>query len=260
VIDLHTHILPGLDDGARSLDEAIMLCRHALADGTTTIVATPHSLPRDGLPGLRLRPDAVLNGMQHLQRALDDAGVAVRLLPGMEMTFEPDLAVRATRRLTLNHSRYLLLELPFSVVPAGTGELLFRLQVAGLVPVIAHPERNAVIAHQPALLYDFVSRGCLAQVTAGSLTGAFGRTVQAAAQVLVQSELAQIVASDAHWYPRRPTGLSQAVEVVTRLAGRERAEAMVVGAPKAILEDAPVTGYRPVLPRRRRWWQFWSGS
>ncbi|MGH2350946.1 MAG: tyrosine-protein phosphatase [Chloroflexota bacterium] len=257
MIDLHTHLLPGVDDGARSLEEALALCAHAAADGTTVAVATPHG-GGDALGGASRPTLAEVTGWTAtLQSEVDQAGISLRLVPGMEIAYEVDLLGGGEAPVTLGGSPYLLLELPASLFPTGTPELVFRLQAAGYVPVIAHPERNLGIMERPEALYDLVTRGCLAQLTAMSLTGAFGPAVRATAEALLAAGLVQVIASDAHWFPERPTGLSAAVGQAARIVGRRQAMAMVTSAPQAILAGQPVTGVKPVAPKRQRQWKFW---
>ena len=168
----------------------------------------------------------------------------------------PDLAAAgdgcSAGPVTLGGSRCLLLELPALGVPLSVPDVVFRLQLAGYVPIIAHPERNAGIAARPERLYDLVSRGCLAQVTAHSLTGALGKTVLATAQRLLRADLVHVIASDAHRLPERPTGLSAAVTAAARIVGRDRARAMVTVVPQAVLDGRPIAGFAPVVPSARR--------
>jgi protein-tyrosine phosphatase len=251
-------VLPGVDDGAGSLEEALALCRCAVEDGTRIAVATPHSCTHDAAPRRApLDPARVAESTAVLQAGLEAAGIPLELLPGMEVAVEPNLLEQTDALVTLAGSRYLLLEMPAQFVPPGMVELAFQLQLAGYVPVIAHPERNQAVIDRPALLYELVSRGCLAQLTAGSLTGAFGQVIQAASEVLLEAGLMHVIASDAHWFPERPTGLSAAVAEATKLVGPTRAAAMVTTTPRAILDDREVVGAPPSLPRRKHRWSLW---
>lgn len=267
MIDLHAHLLPGVDDGARSLDEAISLARLAVEDGTSVVVVTPHAGGRDAAaPAARLTAAQVQRWTAALQAELDAARLPLRLVPGMEVFVEAALFERLsqsdqTDRLpVLGQSRYVLLELPPHALPPRLPDLLFHLQAAGYVPLIAHPERNAAMVEQPHLLYEMVARGCLAQVTAMSLTGAFGPRVQAAAELLLEHELVHVIASDAHWFPERPTGLSTAVARAAALIGEEQARAMVTTVPRGVLENQPPEsfGFTPRVPQQRRRWWPWS--
>jgi protein-tyrosine phosphatase len=254
VIDLHTHILPGLDDGARTLDESLAMARTALADGITTLAATPHDT--GVVPDY---PSRVRAQTAQLQAALEEGGLDVRLVPGSELYAVPDLVgrLRAGRALTLGSSRYFLLEFPLTDLPIFAAQLVFEAQVAGFTPIVAHPARTAAIQHDPNQLYELVERGVLAQITSGSLTGAFGPQIQATARILVEHNLAHLIASDAHGTGYRAPRISEGVRVAERIVGEETAQAMVTTRPQAILSDQPITVAPPRRYRRRRRW-FWS--
>lgn len=250
MIDLHAHILPGLDDGAANLDVAVAMARLAAADGVTTIVATPHS--GEGQPGLERQ--TLTAHVRELQTALDREGVTVSLVAGMEVYLVPDSAAQAAegRLLCLGDSRYILVELPLFELPPYTEQALFELQVKGFAPILAHPERNAVLTHEPERLVPLVERGVLVQVTAGSLLGAFGRQVQESAVLLLERRLAHVIASDAHNASSRAPVLSAAVEAAAGVVGREAALAMVISLPRAILAGETVAAPPPLPTRSRR--------
>lgn len=254
MIDLHTHILPALDDGARTLDEALAMACIALADGITCLAATPHDMGT--LPDY---PNRVKERMAEVQAALREEGIELHLVMGSELYAVPDLAtrLRAGRALTLGGSRYFLLEFPLTDLPIYAAQLIFETQAAGFTPIVAHPARNAAIQRDPNRLYELVERGVLAQITSGSLTGIFGPQVQATARALVKHNLVHFIASDAHGTGYRAPRLSEAVDAVAELMGREVAQAMVTTRPQTILANQllavePPRRYRP----RRRW--FWS--
>lgn len=253
VIDLHTHILPSLDDGPAILDESLAMGRIALADGITCLTATPHDT------GMALGyPDQVKARVAEVRAAFQEEGMELRLVVGSELYSVPDLAVRlrSGQALTLGGSRYILLEFPLTDFPIYADQLVFEIQTAGFTPILAHPARNAAIQDDPNQLYDLVERGVLAQVTSGSLTGVFGSQVQASAKVLVEHRLVHLIASDAHDADHRAPQLSEAVEVAAGILGQEAARAMVTTRPQAILSDQPLTVEPPQQVRRRGRW-FW---
>jgi len=223
LIDLHCHILPGIDDGAASLDDSLAIARLALQDGVRRVVATPHW----GEGAFTGTGAEIQERVRTLQRELLGRGVGLEILAGAELFLSPEVPARCAEDplLTLNGSRYLLVELPFRMVPPYAEQILFELQLQGIVPVIAHPERNAEITANPELLRKLVDRGALAQVTAGSLEGAFGSRVRRAAETLVKGRLVQIIASDAHSARGRPPRLEGAVRRAAQLVGDEAARA-----------------------------------
>jgi protein-tyrosine phosphatase len=253
MIDLHAHILPAVDDGPVNMEEALAMARLAAADGIRTMVATPHS--GDWQPALSAT--SLRSRVVQLQAVLDREAVALTVVMGMEVYLDPDTAWRAVQgsALCLGETKYLLVELPLHEYPSYTEQALFELQARGFRPILAHPERNAVLAREPARLVPLVERGILAQVTAGSLAGRFGRHVLAAAELLLEHRLVHVIASDAHGFGARSPVMSVGVAAAAALVGAERARAMVTTIPAAILAGQEI-GAEPPLPlttRRRSW-------
>jgi protein-tyrosine phosphatase len=257
MIDIHCHVLPGVDDGANDLDESIAIAEAAARDGTRTVVATPHGA-EGAYGGDQLETQ---RRVERLQSELTRRGVELEVLAGLEVRIVPDLAFLHSegRVFTLNGSRYLLVELPPQTLPLYTDQALFDLQLRQLVPVIAHPERNLSIAASPEILWRMVDRGMLAQVTAGSLIGLFGPRTREVAESLVAHRMVQIIASDAHSSGSRGRGpaLSAAVKRAEELIGREAAEAMVTITPLAIIRNESIRVPEPEpLGQRRSWFRF----
>lgn len=245
MIDLYSHILPGLDDGAASEEEALEIARAAVADGIHTMAATPHV--RSDYP---TSPTAMEGALAALRTALARAAVPLDLRSGGEIALDrlDDLEPGDLRRFGLGGTRYLLLETPYSGWPLGLAEQLFRVRLSGFVPVLAHPERNSDVIADPGRLAPLVEAGTLLQLTASSLDGRAGRAAAAAARHLVESRLACVVASDAHTPSVRGVGLSRAVAAIGDAAlGRWLTELV----PAAILADDPIPERPTAVPRRR---------
>ncbi len=255
MIDLHCHILPGVDDGPEGVDGAVALAQDALRDGVHTVVATPHGNVEWGFQGdeSEARERVATLRAEFTRRQLE-----LELLPGLEVALTPDVPALCTegRLFTLNGSRYLLVEFPIQLVPSYAEATLFRLQIQKLVPVIAHPERNTQIAADPEILLQMVRRGMLAQITAGSLVGAFGAATQRVAEALLTRGLAHVIASDAHLINGRSFSLSRALQRAESLVGEESARAMVTTVPEAILQDQEVVCPEPRPAPRRTWFPF----
>jgi protein-tyrosine phosphatase len=245
LIDLHFHCLPGIDDGPEAWDEAVEMCREAAAEGTTSIVATPHVL-RDGWlnddvaarDALILRLNTLLGGQPSV-------------LPGCEYWYSSDMVDlvekgEAGPLTCVNRSRYLLVEFAPGFVPANAEATFHELIVLNVVPVIAHPERNLVFARSPERLASLVVRGALAQLTAGSLLGEFGKLAQSAATEFVGRGLAHVVASDAHSLKVRPPRMAAARERVRKTFGAEVEEGLFEANPNAMVRNAPL----PWVPGR----------
>jgi protein-tyrosine phosphatase len=246
LIDLHTHVLPDLDDGARSLEDSVALGRAAAADGVLAMAATPHV--RDDFPTTPERMEAAL---AEVRRAFETEDVPVTVASGGEIAYSrlDALTREELGRFTLGGTgRYLLLELPYVGWPLDLEQRVFELVASGLLPVIAHPERIAEVQADARHLERAVAIGALVQVTAASLDGRLGRGARGAAERLLDLELAHMVASDAHTPDVRAAGLSAACE---SLADDRLARWLTEDVPRAILggEEIPE---RPPRPRRRR--------
>ena len=234
MIDLHFHCLPGIDDGPTTWEDAVALCRAAEADGVQTIVATPHVLRDDWVNDKPQDRDQLLS---ELNRRL--AGHP-KVVPGCEYFFSLDAIELWQQGETLdglNRSSYLLLEFPATRVPENAEAIFHELALIGVTPVIAHPERNLVLAQAPEKLARLIEVGGIAQITAGSVVGTFGRAALAATELVLNQGLVHVIASDAHSVARRPPQLSAARERIRKIWGSEIEAALFDANPAAILSD-----------------------
>jgi len=250
VIDLHTHVLPGVDDGPATVEGSLELARLAAERGTTEIVATPHvswDVPTSAA--------TVAEGVAALQPRLDEEGIAIRLRTGGELAISraTELDDEELRGLRLGGGEWILAECPLSSAATGFDALLHHLQARGNRILLAHPERSPVLQRDPAKLRAFLDAGMLASITAGSLVGRFGSTVQRFTHDLVEEGLVHNVASDAHDARRRPPGMAGPLrEADADLPGlADRTEWMCVDVPRAILDGGPVPRPPGDAPRRR---------
>lgn len=233
MIDIHHHCIPGVDDGPRDLAQAVELCLAAAADGITTIIATPHVLR--GAWQNRSR-DLLETSLAALR---NEVGDRVELVLGSEYFFDFDMVEVLTTEnaiVPLAGSRYVLVEFDAHSVPPLVDAPFYRAQLAGWIPIVAHPERNTVFQAKPSLLRLLVSRGARMQVTAGSLLGDFGDDARKCAARWIGEGLVHFVATDAHNVKRRPPRLSAARAVLRQIAGDEVADALVLENPRAVLE------------------------
>ncbi|ABO51500.1 PHP C-terminal domain protein [Desulforamulus reducens MI-1] len=246
MIDLHCHILPNIDDGAKDQAISLEMAAKAVQEGITTIIATPHCIPEVYFT----ERQAILSAVAELQKLLDGAGLPLKILPGMEVHLTLDAAQRLAQgsALTLNDTgKYVLLEFPMNHVPAYSGQVIFEIMLKGIKPILAHPERNREIIESPQVLYQLQEKGCLVQVTAGSLTGRFGSKIQQLTQDFVRLGWVDFIASDAHDPIKRPFLLREARLVVEELVGRERALQLVLGNPEKVTKGEAI-GKGEVLP------------
>ena len=233
MVDLHCHVLPGIDDGAENLEQSLDFCRIALEDGITTLVATPHQKP--GV--FDNPPEAIRQKLHDLRSAILGAGVQVEIVEGAEVYCTPDLPARfhSGQVTTIGGAgRYLLLELPYQQAPIRVEETIFQLRLAGITPVLAHPERIAYFSSDLTRLEKLVRLGCLSQLTGAALLGGFGEKVRDYCCRIMERSLAHIISSDAHDAVYRPPVLSRAREAAAEVVGEERATQMVFEIPLAV--------------------------
>lgn len=251
MIDLHCHIIPGFDDGANSVEAALGMARMAVQDGIRYVAATPHHLNGRYINEASLIGPAV----ERLNAELQAHGIPLHVAAGQEIRYVKRVwsDLDTGNFAALNGSRYLLIELPASHVPEELSEFVYELGVSGYVPVIAHPERNAELADDPAKLAGLVRLGALGQVTAQSLLGGFGRGVQRSAVAMCRMDAIHIVASDAHDTRRRPFGLSAAYSWIERRLGADTADYYKMNAQAIWSNDDVVTR----MPQEKKRWLFW---
>lgn len=236
MIDIHNHLLPGIDDGAEDMDEALALARLAVADGVTHLVCTPHMHP--GLyDNDRAGIEAALAGYR---TALAEAGIDLKVAAAAEVRFGLEVMTGATDGTMpllgdWEGRRVLLLEFPHTEIPFGAERLTGWLIDRNIVPMIAHPERNRDIVNNPDRLTPFIEQGCLTQVTASALTGQFGERSQACAEALILEGEATCIASDAHNIRNRVPCLAQARARVAEIADEATAQQLSVDQPWQIV-------------------------
>lgn len=231
MVDIHCHILPGIDDGSKSWEMTAEMCRMAVQDGITHIVATPHS--NDTWAYNRERFAEMLG---HLHDA-GDGKLTFSL--GCDFHFSRQNiqdAVENPRRFTIGDTQYLLIEFSDSGIPPSVTQDILSIRSSGMIPIITHPERNQPLLKKPEQVLDLVEQGCLVQVTANSLTGAWGKRSQTMAEWLLKQGAVHVIASDAHDPVRRRPIMSEARDAVAAMVGTEAAEALVTHNPGAIVE------------------------
>jgi len=234
MIDIHCHILPGLDDGARTMDEAVSMARIAAADGIQTLVAAAHITP--GV--YDNTPDAITAAARALADRLKEEGIPLRIIPGADVRMTPELVEGDGRFLCINRDTpYFLFEFPHDLIPPGTDRLVGELRGRGWIPVITHPERNRELQRRPEKLDPFIQLGCLVQITAMSLTGGFGPRAKSVSERYLKDGWVDLIATDAHDTEKRPPILSLALRRAEEMAGAGAARAMVFETPEMILKS-----------------------
>jgi protein-tyrosine phosphatase len=255
-IDIHFHILPEVDDGPKNLQQALEMARVALAEGISTIIATPHPDFDKGVGGL----EETTRLVDEFRGQLLKAGIiGLNIVAGTEAYLEPDVLERLEKNqlITLNSSRYLLLEFPPINAPINIENFIFLIRNAGYVPVIAHPERYRYVQDNPECLANLVRLGCLSQVTAGAVWGKFGKRCQKTAEILIRHNLCHLLASDAHNPDVRPPGFSLCIPELERLAGVGAAEKYLFEVPGYILNNELYEPGSPEKIKSQTVWKFW---
>lgn len=260
MVDLHSHILPAVDDGAQDWDTSLTMMAMAEQAGTKMIVATPHShdfwrpkaAPRDLIPQL----------VKEANQRAQQAGLQIEVFPGQECIIDHNLVadLKAGALLTLGMSRTVLLELPFVMWPTYFESIVFDLQVAGYTVLLAHPARYKAVQDDPNLLLPFVERGVYMQINTTSIEGRFGLKTEETAQKLLEHNLAHVIASDAHTTRGRPPKLQKARDKAAAWIGEAAANQMCNETPLALLrgETPPMPEPRQIeLSKRRKWFFNW---
>ena len=249
--DIHSHILYGVDDGAKTLEESLAMLRLAAEAGTTDIVATPH-----------------VNGQFEFDPELIDERIAelnarstIRIHRGCDFHLEAENiedAIANPDKYTINNRGYLLVEFPDLSIFTSTQEILSDLISAGMMPIITHPERNNHLRQRLIDIGHWVELGCMVQVTAGSVTGRFGGRAKSCVDQLMERGLIHFVASDAHDLEHRPPSLREAYAELKRRWGAERVDPLFVDNPGAVLTGEAIDVDPVPYAKRRKWYQFWG--
>ena len=237
MIDLHCHMLPGIDDGAHDLSVSLQMARVAVEQGITVVACTPHILP--GL--YHNSGPAIRQAIKLLQDALDENGIPLQLTTGADVHMAPDFVagLRSGRLLSIADSRYVLVEPPHHSAPPQLEDFFFNLVVAGYVPILTHPERLSWVPSRYDVIKRLARGGVWMQITSGSFTGAFGRNALYWAERLLDEGCVHLIASDAHDAERRPPDLAAGREFVAKRVGNEEAQRLVLTRPMGVLKDEP---------------------
>lgn len=221
MIDLHCHILPGIDDGAKTLEDTLKMLRSAVEEGIVVITASPHHNPQ-----YNNEREGILNKVSEVAQLIERENLPIQVLPGQEVRIYGEvLKDYAAGKLvtSADNTKYMLIEFPSNHVPGYAKQLFYQMILQGLQPILVHPERNAGIIEHPELLYGFVEQGVLSQVTASSVTGHFGKKIQKLTFQMMENNLTHFIASDAHNVTSRAFKMKQAFEIVEKRYGESLA-------------------------------------
>ena len=238
--DIHCHILPNIDDGASSPTESLNMARTAIDDGTKSLIATPHQLGSNA----QLTAEEIKRSLIELEEVIQNEGLVLTIRSGADVRIDPELPklLKEGRVLTLaDRGKHVLLELPHdSYFPLD--RLLTALRRQGIVGILSHPERNRGIIKDPEVMWDIIEAGGLLQITAASLTGAFGSSCRRVAELAVDEGLVHFIASDAHDTKNRPFGMRDAYDTICDTAGEKLADLVCCENPARVFEGDDVKG------------------
>jgi len=246
MIDIHSHIIPAVDDGSSSMKESLEMLKIAWEDGVKAIVATPHIF---GQSSRVKHIEHLHHKFMELKKSAEDHHIEIEIMPGAEVFFVSDLREKLKTywsALTINYSNYFLLEFPADIVFPGSEEYIFELVTDGFIPIICHPERNLAFQQNPHLLYQLLQAGALTQIDAGSLRGDYGLSAYSASVELLKHNLVYIIASDSHHQEFLVPGLSF---VYKKLRGieKEKIDMMVEKIPLAIVSNSAPPDIGPMI-------------
>ena len=239
MIDIHAHILPAIDDGPETIEEAIEICKVAANDGIKTIVATPHS--KDGV--YETKSAEIIKAVDTLNTQLLVNQIDIDILPGAEIHISEGLveSIKNADVLTINNGgKFILFELPFVFIPPGTDKFIFNLKSNGIVPIIAHAERILAFQRKPELVGQLVQIGARVQVNAHGLTKRANPVERKCAEWLLKNRLVHFIATDVHSLTGRPPILSKAVECAARIVGEEEARKLVCHNPERMINGLDI--------------------
>lgn len=261
MIDIHSHILPGLDDGAKNIEETLGMVRQLHEAGFKTLIATPHVLEGREF----LSPAEILAVTEQVRERVAEAGIPVKILPGAENYIFPDMAkwAREGKLLTLgNTGKYILVELPMLEIPHYTDQVFFELQVNGMTPVLAHPERQRVLADEPEHLLDWAKKGVFFQLNLRSLSGKYGPQARLLAELMLHNDLIHFIGSDAHRVFQSESTYPEALQNIKEIVSEERFQEITLTNSQSMVEGKPMYCIRdqffiePALKKRKS--GFWS--
>ena len=251
MIDLHTHILPGVDDGAVDLEVSLSMGRYGAEGGLNVVAATPHFYQ---IPDWNL----VKKKVAELQQEFDQAEIPLKLVPGAELMIDLDLLELDTMEIPTygDGGKFCLIELPLQQIPMYTEEVIFNLQTRGITPIIAHPERYAAVVEAPNLALEWIRQGCLIQMNAGSILGRFGSKILETAEIMLTHQMVHLVGSDAHGFERRRLNLPEARDALKNIVGSTVARHLTETNPDLILKGTFQATAKPQEYRKRKRFLF----
>ena len=235
MIDIHSHILPWVDDGAKDIAMSIDMAKMYLDNGITKVIATPHYI--EGSRAISIEEN--IAALEELRKELLKEKLEIEIFLGNEVYISPNMLENIDNKkvCTLNNTRYVLIELPMNDIPIYVENVIYTLLIEGYVPIIAHPERNIKIMEDPNILYNYISKGALAQLNLPSLEGLYGNKVMMTAEILLKHQMIHFVGTDAHTNRMRSPNVQEALKILMSIVGRQSFQKFTCGNSKLLLEN-----------------------
>ncbi len=248
-IDIHSHILPDIDDGAKSLDVSISMAKMYVENGYNKVIATPHYFDINQSKS----PSDLLEAKSILDKALLNEGIDLKILLGNEVYFSDDTLsdIQKKNAFTLNNTRYVLIEFPSTDIPNYTEDVIFSLQLKGYIPIISHPERNTRIMKSPNILYELVEKGVLAQLNIHSLTGLYGAKSMELSECLLKHNLIHFVATDSHSDGRRSPNVIKALKKLRKTVDSKLYDKIIYTYPEALINNEVIITDQPLFIEKK---------
>lgn len=234
IVDIHSHILPGLDDGAQDVQESLHIASEAARNGVTDMIATPHFAG----PYMIYDRGELENYVSTINDLIEKEGIDLKIHTGAEVFCSPKIIDlhKQGRLITLAGSNYVLMDMPFDSIPFFFRDLIFQMSLSGLIVVLAHAERNMALQHDPRPIDDFIRQGALLQINTTSITGYLGSKSQKLARRLIKERKASVIASDAHSADGRGPNFDEAYKLVEQLSDTGYAEELMREMPQKIIQ------------------------
>lgn len=235
IVDTHNHLIPGIDDGAETMDETLEMCSIAYKEGIKKIIATPHFIRGEFFS----TPAQVRENVEAINKRLVDCNIPITVYTGHEVFIDPELPklLMDGGINTLNNSKYVLIELPMNGIPSYTEDTIYSIRLKGYVPIIAHPERNSEIINDPNILYRFIELGAVSQMTTLSILGVYGSKIQQVSEDLLRHNMVHLLATDAHTTRRRSPKILEAKQRVEQILGTQKTKTILENAEKVLEND-----------------------
>ena len=254
LVDIHSHIIPGVDDGSETMEHSLQMLENAAKENITKIVATPHVLSEQYFR----EEHKIIERFQQLKSKVEEAGIKIELFLGCEIMAQPDTTLDHQIATFNNNKTYFLIEFPMNSIPRFVPEKLFEFVAEGKFPIIAHPERNFGFRQRPDFIYDYIQRGNLMQVNEGSLRGRFGKEIQELALQMIEHRSVHFVASDGHKVDRRTVTLKESYELVVEKFGKNVANRLFIENPEKAIVGEQIEIEEPVPIERKTKKGIWA--